>query len=151
MRYDGAKWLKPLYVPDSLRNAWPLNEKQRVLALLKEWCSWRENLAFLEAEAMATGKKAPVVAKPAVGSAAEKTLYRLEMVAAQAIWYLVKAGPVMDQMQVGRMLDAGPWGGELHAELAWFEQATDATTVLRNLLGHHFPALGRPFLQRAYF
>ena len=151
VRYDGAKWLKPLYVPDSLRNAWPLNEKQRVLALLKEWCSWRENLAFLEAEAMATGKKAPVVAKPAVGSAAEKTLYRLEMVAAQAIWYLVKAAPVMDQVQVARMLDDGPWGAELHAELAWFEQATDSKVVLRNLLGHHFPALVTPFLQRAYF
>ena len=151
VRYDGATWLKPLYVPDSLRNAWPLNEKQRVLALLKEWCSWRENLAFLEAEAMATGKKAPVVAKPAVGSAAEKTLYRLEMVAAQAIWYLVKAAPVMDQVQVARMLDDGPWGAELHAELAWFEQATDSKVVLRNLLGHHFPALVTPFLQRAYF
>ena len=50
-----------------------------------------------------------------------------------------------------RMLDDGPWGAELHAELAWFEQATDSKVVLRNLLGHHFPALVTPFLQRAYF
>jgi len=159
VRYDASRWLKPLFIPESLRNAWPIKERRHLLEQFKAWATWREEEANANAEAMAQGKKPRPAMVPKVGSAGEKLFFRIETVSSTAICAMVASGPIAEPLTLehwltedDRMSGArAPWGPSLQRELSWFEKAElEGSTVLRYILAHHFPGLLQAFLERAY-
>ncbi|EOD28241.1 hypothetical protein EMIHUDRAFT_235026 [Emiliania huxleyi CCMP1516] len=151
VRYDPKRWLRPLMVPASLQNSWPIVERCSLLELLMRWVRWREDKALA---ALATGGVRPQTQRstPAVGSLEEQALFRIETVSAHAILLLVQSGPVMERDRLLAIAEAGPWSRDLDL-LGWYESthAEEGHNTLACLLGHHFEHLLPAFLHRAYF
>lgn len=148
VRYDSTRWLKPLYIPDSLRNAWPIPERRLLLEQFKVWALWREEEAAAIAEAVESRRKVKPTEKhfPPVGSPAEKLFFRIETVSSSAICAMVASGPIAERSTIDKWLTEphAPWGERLQRELAWFEKAElEGSSVLRYILAHHFPGLLR--------
>ena len=57
VRYDAMRWLKPLYVPEPLRHAWPLDHRAELLESLILWATWREEEAWRAAQEMGAAVK----------------------------------------------------------------------------------------------